>query len=79
MLWSQGSRSKRISYSTSHGETLAAINGMESASLVALRVSELLLPDGKPSLQQLAALQEGPRVRLIEKIQHKTLFSTVGF
>ena len=59
VLWSQGSRSKRISYSTSHGETLAAINGMESASLVALLVSELLLPDGKPSLQPLAALQEG--------------------
>ena len=58
ILWSQGTRSKRISYSTSHGETLAAINGLESASLVALRVSELLLKDSKPSLQQLAALQE---------------------
>ena len=58
VLWSQGSRSKRISYSTSHGETLAAINGMESASLVALRLAELILPDRKPTLQQLAALQE---------------------
>ena len=70
VLWSQGSRSKRISYSTSHGETLAAINGMESASLVALRVSELLLPDGKPSLQQLAALQEGGHADL--PIDHYT-------
>ena len=58
VLWSQGSRSKRISYSTSHGETLAAINGMESSSLVALRLAELMLPDRKPTLQQLAALQE---------------------
>jgi hypothetical protein len=58
VLWSQGSKSKRISYSTSHGETLAAINGMETESLVSLRISELILPDKKPSLQQLAALQE---------------------
>ena len=59
LLWAQGGKAKRISYSTSHGETLAAINGLESSSLVSLRLGELLMPDSKPSLAQLAALQEG--------------------
>ena len=58
VLWSQGSKSKRISYSTSHGETLAAINGTETASLVSLRIGELIHPCQKPTLQQLALLQE---------------------
>ena len=58
ILWAQGNKAKRISYSTSHGETLAAINGMESASLVALILGELLVADSKPTLAQLAALQE---------------------
>jgi hypothetical protein len=58
VLWSQGSRSKRISYSTSHGETLAAINGMETSSLVSLRIGELISNSKRPTLQELAALQE---------------------
>ena len=58
ILWSQGNKAKRISYSTSHGETLAAINGLESSSLVALRLGELLINEKKPTLHQLAALQE---------------------
>ena len=58
LLWAQGNKAKRISYSTSHGETLAAINGLESSSLVSLRLGELLMPDNKPSLASLAALQE---------------------
>ena len=70
VLWSQGSKSKRISYSTSHGETLAAINGMETSSLVSLRISELILPEEKPSLQRLAALQEGGNEEL--PIDHYT-------
>jgi len=37
---------------------LAAISGLETASLAALRLAELLSPTRKPSLQQLAALQE---------------------
>ena len=37
---------------------MAAISGLETASLVALRLAELLSPTRKPSLQQLAALQE---------------------
>ena len=58
ILWSQGNKAKRISYSTSHGETLAAINGLESATLVALRLGEILIAEPAPSLQQLASLQE---------------------
>ena len=58
ILWAQGNKAKRVSYSTSHGETLAAINGMESASLIALRLGELLVQERKPTLQRLAALQE---------------------
>ena len=58
ILFAHGARAKRISYSTSHSETLAAISGLETASLVALRMAELLSPIKKPSLQQLAALQE---------------------
>ena len=58
ILWAQGNKAKRISYSTSHGETLAAINGLESSSLVALRLGELLMAEPKPTLAQLAALQE---------------------
>ena len=41
-----------------NSETLAAISGLETASLVALRLAELPSPTRKPSLQQLAALQE---------------------
>eukprot|EP00435_Cladocopium_sp_Y103_P034113 s393_g8.t1 len=58
ILFAHGARAKRISYSTSHSEMLAAISGLETASLVALRLAELLSPTLRPSLQQLAALQE---------------------
>jgi hypothetical protein len=58
ILFSHGSKAKRVSYSTSHSETLAAISGLEAATLVSLRLAELLMPEKKPTLQQLAALQE---------------------
>ena len=58
ILFAHGAKAKRISYSTCHSETLAAISGLETASLVALRLAELLVPTEKPTLQQLAALQE---------------------
>lgn len=64
ILWSHGSKAKRISYSTSHAETLAAINGHESAILVSIRLSEMLHKDKTPSLQQLAALQEAGNMQL---------------
>ena len=58
ILFSHGAKAKRTSYSTSHSETLAAISGLETASLVALRLAELLVPTEKPTLLPLAALQE---------------------
>lgn len=57
-MFSHGAKAKRTSYSTSNSETLAAISGLETASLVALRLAELLVPMEKPTLLQLAALQE---------------------
>ena len=58
ILWAHGAKSKRISYSTSHAETLAAISGLEASTLVAVRLAELMYLPGKPSLQQLIAAQE---------------------
>ena len=48
---------KRISYSTSHAATLAAI-GHEAATLVSVRLSEMLHKSDSPTLHQLAAVQE---------------------
>ena len=64
VLWSHGSKAKRISYSTSHAETLASISGHEAAMLVSIRLSEVLHRDASPSLQQLAALQEAGNAQL---------------
>ena len=58
ILFAHGAKAKQISYSTSHSETLAAISGLETASLVASCLAELLVPTEKLTLQQLAALQE---------------------
>eukprot|EP00435_Cladocopium_sp_Y103_P008328 s555_g2.t1 len=58
ILWSHGAKAKRISYSTSHAETLAAISGHEAAVLVSVRISEMLHKVKSPTLQQLAAIQE---------------------
>ena len=58
ILYAHGGKSKRISYSTSHAETRAAMAGLETSTLVSLRLAELLLPDKKPTLPKLAALQE---------------------
>ncbi|CAE7659853.1 unnamed protein product [Symbiodinium microadriaticum] len=44
VLWSRGAKAKRVSYSTSHAETLAAIGGLETVSLVTIRLSELYYP-----------------------------------
>eukprot|EP00435_Cladocopium_sp_Y103_P061866 s1483_g23.t1 len=56
--YAHGSKAKRICYSTSHAETLAAISGLEASTLVSVRLAEILMKDRKPTLQQLAALQE---------------------
>lgn len=58
VLWSHGAKAKRVSYSTSHAETLAAIGGLETLSLVAIRLSELSFEKGQPTLQDLMKIQE---------------------
>lgn len=64
ILWSHGAKAKRISYSTSHAETLAAISGNEAAVMVSVRISEMLHPDLQPTLSQLAAIQEAGNPQL---------------
>lgn len=59
ILFSHGGKAKRVSYSTSHGETLAAVNGMEASSMVSTRLTELWIPDVRPSLKLLTEYQEG--------------------
>ncbi|CAE7765903.1 RE2 [Symbiodinium sp. KB8] len=58
LLHCQSNKAKRVSYSTSHGETLAAINGLECATLVSTRLAEATYAAVRPSLQQLLAIQE---------------------
>ncbi|CAJ1430110.1 unnamed protein product, partial [Effrenium voratum] len=58
VLYSHGSKAKRISYSTSHAETLAGIGGLEAATLVALRMGEMLHEATKPTLHQMINMQE---------------------
>ena len=58
VLWAHGAKAKRISYSTSHAETLAAISGLEAATLVAVRLSELFYMKKRATLQSLIAAQE---------------------
>ena len=41
LLAGHGRRSKRVSHSTSHAETLSKVNGMGTAQLIALRFTEL--------------------------------------
>ena len=58
LLHVQSSKAKRVSYSTSHGETLAAINGLECATLVTARLAEITYGPTRPSVAQLLAVQE---------------------
>eukprot|EP00439_Symbiodinium_sp_Y106_P004476 s9466_g1.t1 len=58
LLHMQSNKAKRVSYSTSHGETLAAINGLECSTLVSARLAEITMGRTKPTIQQLLAVQE---------------------
>ena len=59
ILYAHGGKAKRVSYSTSHAETLSAIGGLEASSMVATRLSELWLKSAAPTLKELTHLQEG--------------------
>ena len=58
ILWAHGAKAKRISYSTSHAETLAAVSGLEAGTLVSVRLAELLYSPKPPTIQSLTAQQE---------------------
>ena len=58
ILWGHGAKAKRISHSTSHAETSAAISGLEASTLVAVRLAELMFLPGRSTLQALIATQE---------------------
>ena len=64
VLWAHGAKAKRISYSTSHAETLAAVSGLEASTLVSVRLAELWYLRNRPSLQMLIAAQEQGLPRL---------------
>ena len=51
ILFAHGPKAKRICYSTSHAETLAAICRLETSTLVSVRLAEILRSDQKPTLQ----------------------------
>ena len=58
LLFAHGAKAKRVSYSTSHGETLAMISTLEAGTLCMVRLSEMMHPKATPTLQDLIAIQE---------------------
>ena len=65
VLWSHRAKAKRVSYNTSNAETLAAIGGLETVSLVTIRLStELYHPIGQPTLKDLTEIQENGNTML---------------
>ena len=59
-----GSKAKRISYSTSHAETLSMVGGMEASTLVMVRLAEFHHPKPQPSIKELIQVQEEGDPRL---------------
>ena len=58
LLFAHGAKAKRVSYSTSHGETLAMASALEAGTLCMVRLSEMMHPKIAPTLQDLIELQE---------------------
>ena len=58
VLHAHGGKAKRVSYSTSHAETLSMVNGVESTTLVMVRLSEMMHTSLKPTLKELIDIQE---------------------
>eukprot|EP00434_Breviolum_minutum_P045371 symbB.v1.2.040657.t1/scaffold7413.1/size11421/1 len=53
-----GSKAKRVSYSTSHAETLSMVGGMEASTLIMVRLAEIMHKEKAPTLAQLTKIQE---------------------
>ena len=58
VLHATGGKAKRVSYSTSHAETLSMVNGLEASTLIMLRMAELDFKHKAPTLEQLMRIQE---------------------
>ena len=58
VLFASGSKAKRVSYSTSHAETLSMVGGMEASTLIMVRLAEIMHKDKAPTLAQLTKIQE---------------------
>ena len=58
MIYAHGCKAKRVSYSTSHGETLSMVNGLESSTLCMLRLVEMMHPKREPTIKDLISIQE---------------------
>ena len=58
VLFASGSKAKRVSYSTSHAETLSMVGGMEASTLIMVRLAEIMHEDKAPTLAQLTKIQE---------------------
>ena len=58
LLHAHGGKAKRISYSTSHAETLSMVNGLESTVLILIRLSEMMHTSNSPTIKELTAIQE---------------------
>lgn len=58
VLFASGSKAKRVSYSTSHAETLSMVGGMEASTLIMVRLAEIMHKEKAPTLAQLTKIQE---------------------
>ena len=64
VLFSHGAKAKRVSYSTSHAETLSMVNGIEASILVMVRLSEILHFHTNVTVNDLIKIQEENNNRL---------------
>ena len=58
VLHSSGGKAKRVSYSTSHAETLSMVGGMETTTLIMVRMAEIMHKEKALSIRQLIGIQE---------------------
>ena len=58
VIYAHGCKAKRVSYSTSHGETLSMVNGLESSTLCMLRLAEMMHQKREPTIKDLIVIQE---------------------
>ena len=58
VLHASGGKAKRVSYSTSHAETLSMVGGVEASTLVMIRLTEIDMVSSQPTIKELIKIQE---------------------